>query len=91
MRTQFNRGRNVLLLAAVLLAIHVCTPGSVAQEQRLNHLNTYVENAMAECLLQILDNGTLREDLSRATAVRAEQYSWDSVSRRYLELADAAH
>jgi CubicO group peptidase (beta-lactamase class C family) len=48
MRHQFGRGKNAVLLATVLLTIYTCTSRLSAQEQQLDQLNTYVENAMAD-------------------------------------------
>ena len=46
------------------------------------------EQAMADRLADVLDDAALRERLAKATAQRADDYSWDAVSRRYLELAE---
>lgn len=43
--------------------------------------------AMADRLVEVLTQPELRERLARATAERADDYSWDAISRRYLELA----
>ncbi len=48
------------------------------------------EDAMAERLLALLDDERLRSDLARATSERVDDYGWDRISSRYLELAEPA-
>jgi phosphatidylinositol alpha-mannosyltransferase len=40
---------------------------------------------MAESLLSLLSNDGLRDSFSRAMVERSENYSWNRISRRYLE------
>ena len=47
-----------------------------------------VTTAMSDALLNLIRDGQLREQFRRSTLERANDYSWDQISRRYLELAN---
>jgi glycosyltransferase involved in cell wall biosynthesis len=42
---------------------------------------------MANALLELIEHPSMREDFRQAVLSRADGYSWDAISRRYLELA----
>lgn len=48
------------------------------------------EDAMAERLLALIDDDALRGELARATAIRVDDYGWDRIARRYLEITGTA-
>jgi glycosyltransferase involved in cell wall biosynthesis len=73
----------------------VVTNVSGSQDLVLDGRTGYVvepgdEHAMAERLLAVLDDAGLRSELAGATSARALDFGWDSVSRRYLALADSS-
>ena len=43
--------------------------------------------ALARALLELLQHEAKRERFGETAARRAEDYSWDRISRRYLDLA----
>lgn len=45
------------------------------------------ETSMANALLELIEHPSMREDFRQAVLSRADGYSWDAISRRYLELA----
>ncbi|MDE0884170.1 MAG: glycosyltransferase family 4 protein [Myxococcota bacterium] len=45
------------------------------------------EEAMADALIGLLEEAEIREKFRQAVLLRAEDFSWDRISRRYLELA----
>jgi len=45
------------------------------------------ETGLANALLELLENPVKRADFRRAVSLRANDYAWEAISKRYLELA----